>query len=84
MNSDLMEFFSRDNQPNKIKDGAYAIDLDVYSGIGIHCITLYALNNNVTYFDGLGGEHIPKDIKKFIGNKNIQTYICRIQAYIIQ
>ena len=26
-------------------------------------------------------EHIPKEIKKFIGNKNIITNICRIQAY---
>ena len=26
-------------------------------------------------------EHIPKEIKKFIGNKNIITNIYRIQAY---
>ena len=28
-----------------------------------------------------GVEHIPKEIKKFIGNKNIITNIYRIQAY---
>ena len=33
------------------------------------------------YFDSFGGEHTPKEIKKFIGNKNIITYIYRIQAY---
>ena len=29
----------------------------------------------------LGVEHIPKEIKAFIGNKNIKTNICRMQAY---
>ena len=33
------------------------------------------------YFDSFGLEHIPKEIKKIIGNKNIITNICRIQAY---
>ena len=33
------------------------------------------------YFDSFGVEHIPKEIKKFIGNKNILTNIYRIQAY---
>ena len=36
---------------------------------------------NVTYFDSFGVEHIPKEIRKFIGNKNIITNIYRIQAY---
>ena len=38
-------------------------------------------NNNVTYFDSFGVEHIPKEIKTSIGNKNITTNIFRIQAY---
>ena len=37
--------------------------------------------NNVIYFDSSGVEHVPKEIKKFIGNKNIVTNISRIQAY---
>ena len=37
--------------------------------------------NNVTYFDPFGVEHIPKEIKAFIKNKNIETNIFRIQAY---
>ena len=36
---------------------------------------------NVTYFDSFGVKYIPKEIKKFIGNKNIITNIYRIQAY---
>ena len=37
--------------------------------------------NDIIYFDSFGVEHIPKEIKKFIGNKNIITNIYRIQAY---
>ena len=38
-------------------------------------------NSNVTYFDSFGVEHILKEIKAFIKNKNIKTNIFRIQAY---
>ena len=72
--------YSRHNLP-KTKDGAYQINLDEYSDIGTHWIALYVKNNNVTYFDSFGVEHIPKEIKKFIKNKNIKTNIFRIQAY---
>ena len=73
--------YSRDNLPNKIKDGADVISLDEYSDIGTHWIALYALNNNVTYFDSFGVEHVPKEIKKFIGNKKIKANIFRILAH---
>ena len=36
---------------------------------------------NVAYFDSFGVEHVPKEIKKFTGNKNIITNIYRIQAF---
>ena len=42
---------------------------------------MYFSDNNVTYFDRFGVENIPKEIKKFIGNKSIITNIYRIQAY---
>ena len=71
----------RDNLPKKIKDGVYVINLDGYSDIGIHWIALYSLNNNTTYFDSVGVEDVPKEIKTFIRNKNIKTNIFRIQAY---
>ena len=38
-------------------------------------------NNNVIYSNSFGVEHIPKEIKTFIKNKNIKTNIFRIQAY---
>ena len=74
------EVYSRDNLPNKIKDWPYEINLDEYSEIGTHWINLYVLNNNVTYFDSFGVEHIPKEIKKFIERSLIVTNIFRIQA----
>ena len=77
----LKGVYSRDNLPDKIKDGAYLINLDEYFDAGTHWIALYALNNNVTYFDSFGVEHISKEIIKFIGNKNIKRNIFRIQAY---
>ena len=81
--------YSRDNLPNKIKDGAYVINLDEYSDIGTHWIALYLKINDVTYFDSFGVEHIPKEIKASINrpsssalqNRNIKTKIFRIQAY---
>ena len=35
--------------------------------------------DNVTFFDSFGVEHIPKEVKSFISNKNIKTNIYRIQ-----
>ena len=73
--------YSRDNLPNKIKDGAYIKTLDEHSDICTHWIALYVKNNDITYFDSFGVEHIPKEIKTFIKNRNIKTNIFRIQAY---
>ena len=63
--------YSRDNL-SKIKDGAYVINLDAYSDIGTHWVAL-SVNNNITFSDSFGVEHIPKEIK-FIKNRNIKTY----------
>ena len=46
--------------PDRVKDGAYVINLDKNSDIGTHWVALYTLNNNVTYFDRILVEHIPK------------------------
>ena len=72
--------YSRNNLP-KIKDGEYVINLDEYKSIVTHWIALHVDGNNVTYFDSFEVEHIPKEIRKFIGNKNIKTNIYRIQGY---
>ena len=46
---------------------------------------MYVKNNDITYFDSFGVEHIPKEIIKFMNrpsqNKNIMTNIFRIHAY---
>ena len=71
--------YSRNNV-SKIKDGAFIINLDEYESIGAHWIASYVNNNNGIYFDKFGVENIPKEIKIFIGNKNVVTNIYRIQA----
>ena len=73
--------YSRDNLPDKIKDGSYVINLDEYSDIGTHWIVLYVNNKTVTYFDSFRIERISKEVKKFVNNKNIITNIFRKQAY---
>ena len=74
--------YSRDNLPDKIKDGSYVTNLDdEHSDTGTHWIALYVNNKTVTYFDSSGIEHISKEVKKFVNNKNIIANIFRIQAY---
>ena len=73
--------YSRDNLPDKIKDRAYIINLDEYSDIGTHWVALYVNNKTVTYFDSFGVEYNLREVKKFIGDKNIIANIFRIQAY---
>ena len=34
----------------------------------------------IIYLDSFGVEHVPEEIKKFVGNKNIVTIIFRVQA----
>ena len=57
--------YSRDDLSDKIKDGAYVINLDEYSDIG----------TQVTYFDSFGVEHIPKEIKKIVKGSSVTTYV---------
>ena len=68
------------NSLSKIKDRAYVKNLDEHESVGTHWIALYLNDNNVIYFDSSGVEHISKEIRKFIGNKNIITNIYRIQT----
>ena len=72
--------YSRNNLP-KIKKEAYVINLDEYENTGTHWIVLFVKTNEVTYFGSFGIEHIPKEINKFIANKEIKANIFRIQAY---
>ena len=57
------------------------INLDEYESIRTDWIALYVNAEDVTYFYSFGVEHILKEIRKFIGNKNLSTNISRIQTY---
>ena len=72
--------FSRDNLPKKTKDGAYVINFDEYADTGTHWIALFCNKNEIVYFDSFGVEHVPEEIKEFVGNKNIIANIFRVQA----
>ena len=66
--------------PKTIKDGAYLINLDEYAYVGTHWITLFCNRNEIVYFDSFGVEHVPEEIKKFVGNKNIIANILLAQV----
>ena len=74
------DVFSRNNLLKKIKVGAYVINLYEYADIGTHWIALFCNRNEIVYFDSFGVEHVPEEIKEFIGNKNIKANIFRVQA----
>ena len=81
--------YSRNNLPNKIKKGAYVINIDEYQNTGTHWTASFVKTNEAIYFDSFGIEHIPKEINKFINNdttkssaiSRIKSNIFRIQAY---
>ena len=81
--------YSRNNLPNKIKKGAYVINLDEYENTGTHWVVLFVKPKYTVYFDSFGIVHIPKKINKFINNDTkksnaiarIKSNIFRIQAY---
>ena len=73
-------FYSRNNLPKKIKDGAHVINLDEYANVGTHWIDLFCNKNKIVYFNIFGVKHIPKEIEEFVGNENIKANIFRVQA----
>ena len=79
MNQDLMVLFQEIICLKKIKDRPYVINLDEYADVGTHWIALFCNRNEIVYFDSFGVEHVPKEIKEFIGNKNIKANIFRVQ-----
>ena len=62
----------------KIKDGTYVINLNEYADVGTHCIALFCNRSEIGYFDSFCVEH--KEIKEFVGNKNIIDNIFWVQA----
>ena len=80
INQDLMVFFQEIFWLKKIKDGTYVINLDDCADVGTHWIALFCNKNTVICFNTFGVEHVPEEIKEFIGNKNIKANIFRVQA----
>ena len=72
--------YSRNNLPNKIKKGAYVINLDEYENTGTQWVSLFVKPKYTVYFDTFGIEHIPKEINRFINN-DIKINMFKIQAY---
>ena len=52
----------------KIKDGAYVINLDEYADVGTH--SSFCNRSEIIYFNSFGVEHFAEKIKEFVGNKN--------------
>ena len=69
---------SRNNLPK-----VNVMDLDVYESIGTNWIALYVNAENLTCFDSFRVEHIPKQIRKFNGNKNIAINILCVDAFVL-
>ena len=56
------------------------INLEEYADVGTHWIVLFCNRNKIVYFDSFGVEHVPEEIKEFVGNKNIIANIFRVEA----
>ena len=74
-NFEIKDYY--ENEP-RLEHGAYVINLHEYGDVGTHWIALYVKDNKVIFFDSLGIEHVPKEMIRFIGSKNIKTSILRI------
>ena len=83
-NSDIQKYYQNESRFNgvysgnnlpKRKNGAYVINLDEYADVGTHWIALYVEDIEIIYFGSFGVEYVPKEIKEFIGHKNIKTNI---------
>ena len=72
--------YSRNQLLNKIKDGAYVINLNEYKDTGTHWIAWFCNRSEIVYFNSFHVEHVPEEITEFIGNKNIKANIFRIKA----
>ena len=71
--------YSRNNLSQM--DEMYIINLDKYESIGIHWIALHLNAANVTWLNSFRVKHIAKEIRHFIGNKNITINIYKIHEY---
>ena len=56
------------------------INFDEHTDVGKYWTALFCKRSEIVYFEIFGVEHVPEEIKEFIGNKNIKGNIFRVQA----
>ena len=56
------------------------MNLDEYADVGRHSIVLFCNKSEIVYFNSIDVEHVPEEIKEFVGNKNKIANIFRRQA----
>ena len=56
------------------------INLDEYADVGTQSIALFCNRNEIVYFNSFDVEHVPEEIKDFVGNKNVVANIFQVQA----
>ena len=71
---------SRNNLPKKNKGWGIRNKPWWIVDVGTHWIALFCNKSEIVYFDSFGVEHVPEEIKEFVGNKNIIANISRVQA----
>ena len=49
--------------------GVYIIKIDEFIVVGNHWTALYALNNDIIFFNSFGVDHISKEIRRLISDK---------------
>ena len=55
--------------------GAYVINFDEYADVAAHWIALFCSRSEIVYFYSFSVEHVPEEIKEFVGNKNVYANI---------
>ena len=88
-NFEIQKYYQNESKVNGVysrnnlsqMDEMYIINLDKYESIGIHWIALHLNAENVTCLNSFRVKHIAKEIRHFIGNKNITINIYKIHAY---
>ena len=70
---------SIDNLPKTIENGAYLISLDEYADVGTHWIASSCRKSEIVDFNSFDVEHVPAEIKEFVGNKNVEANIFEVQ-----
>ena len=79
MNDCRFNGISRNNL-SKIKDGAYAKNIDGKQSKGTHWVLLFIDSNEAVHFDYFGSKYIPQEVLSKIIDKSITHNIFRTQS----